>query len=279
MERAGTVSFEWTLNNDKVRDGRYGPVFLALNNATGQLLAAERLDLDLPALATALAHLDQTPGCHDQEWQQHTLPYFGYQRRGDHTYVLTGVAHGGTLSDFLEPLQGAVPMDLARNIIRSVAKGVDGLRTARGLSAVLPDARHVWIDHLGNAKVEAPLLDVAMAGQMLPPALLSLPELVVGGADGLRKADGWLLGVIAAQVLSGRPGIVADYASATSVGAEISRQGQITTALEILVPDREVALPKDQAALDFLCQCLTVRSDQRPGLSQLRDHAFLRDGQ
>ncbi|KAL8289116.1 hypothetical protein RB597_000951 [Gaeumannomyces tritici] len=251
-----------------------------LSRDRGELLAAGRLDLDPPALATALAHLDQTPGCHDQGWQQHTLPYFGYQHRGDHTYVLTGVAHGGTLSDFLEPLQGAVPMDLARNIIRSVAKGVDGLRTARRLSAVLSDARYVWIDHLGNAKIEAPLLDVAITGQMLPPALLALPELVVGGTDGLRKANGWLLGVIAAQVPSGRPGIVANYASATSVGAEISRQSQITTALELLVLNREVALPKDQAALDFLCQCFnTVRSDQRPGLSQLRNHAFLRDGQ
>lgn len=50
--------------------------------------------------------------------------------------------------------------------------------------------------------IEPPILDVTVAGCALPPSLLKLPELILDGPL-LRKADVWLLGIVASEVLSG----------------------------------------------------------------------------
>jgi hypothetical protein len=54
-----TGEVKYLLQDNKLRDGRHGPVFLAMNASTGKLLAAERLDLEEPILPSALGRLEE----------------------------------------------------------------------------------------------------------------------------------------------------------------------------------------------------------------------------
>ncbi|EJT75997.1 hypothetical protein GGTG_05922 [Gaeumannomyces tritici R3-111a-1] len=228
MERAGTVSFGWMLNDDKVRDGRYGPS-------------------SWPSTMPQESYLRQNASTSIRpRWPRRspiwTKPPDAATRNGSSTPCHTLVTSIGATTPKCSP---ASPTAARSQISSSRYKGQCPWTWRATSYAPSPKAS------TGSAPPEAFRPRSSAAGRRYDrpdvtacPALLALPELVIGGTDGLRKANGWLLGVIAAQVPSGRPGIVANYASATSVGAEISRQSQITTALELLVLNREVALPK-----------------------------------
>lgn len=82
---------------------------------------------------------------------------------------------------------------------------------------------------------------------------------------------------MAAQLVTGRHDLVADYAAATSLGMEIARQGPVGDALELLVPDyrQYETLADGSDALDFLRRCLAVKSEDRLSIAELRHHPFM----
>lgn len=86
---------------------------------------------------------------------------------------------------------------------------------------VFLDSKNVLVDNKCGVKIEAPLLDITVTGQPLPATILTLPEVILGEQN-MRKADVWLLGIIAAQIFTGDCNIV-DASSTSTVAAQIKQ--------------------------------------------------------
>ncbi|EJT68694.1 serine/threonine protein kinase [Gaeumannomyces tritici R3-111a-1] len=275
MESNTASTFDLQIQEgQKLRDGRYGPVFLALRLDTGVLISAERLDLDefgeVAVLKSVASQLQQQQ---QQQPEQPVVAYIGHKRSDGHSYLLTEHMPGGTLEDFLA--QGAgkkgVELSMAASILRQVVGALERLQR-RGLAVALVDPKRVLLDSQGKIKLDGPFFcDRAVTGEPLPPACLTVPELVFGQGASMRKADVWLLGVLAAQLLSGKQDAVSGRAA--SIAAQL-RQDQ-KSGFDLLVSDRVKSLPDSDLALDFLRQCFTVNVDERPSISELKGHPFL----
>lgn len=117
--------FDWSLGN-KIRDGRYGPVFVALRTDTAELITAEKLILDEPGTssvtrARVLSHLESKTIYQNQP---NVVSYLGHQLKERHLFVLTEYLTGGPLQDFVQG-NGAVPQPLARMILRQIVLGLE----------------------------------------------------------------------------------------------------------------------------------------------------------
>lgn len=257
MESSTTSTFDFLLQEDqKLRDGRYGPVFLAMRLDTGALIGAERLDLDefgeAAVLKSVASHLEQQL----QQPEQSVVSYFGHQRRDGHSYLLTEYMPGGTLENFL--VQGVgrkgVPMSLAASILRQVVRSLEQLHK-RGLAVAFIDSKRILLDNMCDIKLDGPFFcDRAVTGELLPPTCLTVPEIVFGQGRSMRKADVWLLGIVATQLLSGKRDTISDRAS--SIAAQLKQDQK--SAFDLLVPDKVKSLPDSDLALDFLRQCFTM---------------------
>ncbi|KAL1859661.1 hypothetical protein Daus18300_009526 [Diaporthe australafricana] len=232
-------SFDWAIGS-KIKDGRYGPVYLALRDDTGELITAEKLVLDergnSSVLESVASHLDSrlvTPS------QPNVVSFLEYQVKEGHIFMLSEYLPGGTLQD----------MPLARSFLRQIVLGLEQLNR-QGFAVIFVESANVMIDNKGIVKIEAPLLDGTVSGQPLPAAILALPELVLGQQN-MRKADVWLLGIIAAQTLLGDCSIAGDSSVATKL-----KQAQ-ESGLELLIP-QEMASKLGGQSSDFIRQCLTV---------------------
>lgn len=243
--------FDWTIGS-KIRDGRYGPVFLGLRTDTGDLISAEELAPEGEERSTStpesvgaiLKSRLASPS------QPNVISLLGYQRKEGRMFVFTEYLPGGTLRDLIRSY-GAVPQALARNIVRQVALGLEQLQKQE-IGPVFLDLDIVMMDNVGAVKIEAPLLGVA--GLPLPPAILAPPPESLGGQHDLLKADVWLLGVMAAQLLTGDCSL-AGGRSAGSVVEQIKQaQG---SALELVVT-KDVAGKLEKEASDLIRQCLSM---------------------
>lgn len=248
MEHASS-SFQISLSQEKLRDGRYGPVFHAIRDDTGEFLTAELLEEpgDPDALRSLLSDLDKR-----QVSQAHpyVVSYLGHQQKEDKIYILAEHLAGGTLRQLIRK-NGALPQPLARSLLRQVVLGLHQLQKQRRALALL-DSRNILLGHDGAAKIEAPLLDVTASGLSFPPAFLSLPEVILGQRN-MRKADVWLLGVVAAELFSGNAELSVNLS--TSVASQIKQDEG--SKWDLWVP-RNVADKLDEQALDFLRQCFIV---------------------
>lgn len=238
------------LSTDEVRDGRYGPVFYA-TKATGELVTAELLDesRDPDALQNLLSAIDtkQEDPVHPQP-----VPYFGHQLKDDDkVYIITDFVAGGTLRQFVKE-NGVVSQPLARTLLRQIGLGLEHLQK-QGLTAAFLDSRSILMSKSGAAVIEAPILPVTVGAQPFPTALLSLPEVVLPGHGNMRKADVWLLGVVAAELFTGNSELAANLSS--RVASQIKQTKG--PAWHLWVP-QNVANELDEHALNFLDRCFTM---------------------
>lgn len=245
-------NFDWVLKDGKIRDGRYGPVFQAMRTDTGEFITAERLRLEEPsdsyALESVVSHLENKQM---NQSEPNVVSYLGYRRRADHIFILIEHSAGGTLRDFIQR-SGAVPQPLVRTILRQIVLGLAQLHK-HGFAVVFLDSKNILMGNDGAIKIEAPLLDVTIAGQPLPSVVLTLPELVLGQQN-MRKADVWLLGIVAAQLLSGDCNDLA-ASLASNFATQIKKNEG--SAWELLIP-HHVTRKLDPQASDFLRQCLSM---------------------
>lgn len=239
------------VSTDKLRDGKYGPVFYA-TKAAGELVTAELLDdsRDPDALQNLLSDLDSK----QEEDKDHpaVVPYFGHQvKDDDKVYIITDFVAGGTLRQFVKE-NGAMSQALARTFLRQIVLGLEQLQK-QGLTAAFLDSRSILLSNSGAAVIEAPILPVTVGAQPFPTALLSLPEVVLPGHRNMRKADVWLLGVLAAELFTGNSELAANLSS--SVAGQIKQTKG--SAWDLWVP-QNVSKELDEHALDFLDRCFTM---------------------
>lgn len=121
------------------------------------------------------------------------------------------------------------------------------------MPTVLLDSAHVAVTSKGTVKIHADpfFLNVTTAGNppTLPPAALTLPEVVLGQRD-MRSADVWLLGMVAAEMLSGDSNIARSDGNNFAPEIEVGKGSALARILP--QPKRDKL---DEAAQDFLSQC------------------------
>lgn len=90
----------------------------------------------------------------------------------------------------------------------------------------------------------------------MAPGVLTVPELIPDGPlpSNMPKVDVWLLGIVAAEALSGT--LLTDT-SARQIRAQLQEQDSEGSAWELFVP-RDVAEKLDTHAVDFLRQCFLL---------------------
>lgn len=265
-------SFDWIIGS-KIRDGRYGPVLLGLRSDTANLISAEEFKpQDGPGTASALesvvALLESRLA---RPSQPNIISCLGYELKEGRIFVLREHLPGGTLRDLIRSY-GAIPQSLARSLLRQVVVGLEQLQE-QGDSPVFLDLGIVMMDNVGIVKIEAPLIDVTTkTGQTLPSATLTPPPELLLGQQDLRKVDVWLLGILAAQLLTGNCSL-AEGGPTGSVAERIKEAHG--SALELLIPGG-MASKLDGEALDLIRQCLSIDTNHRPSVSDLLGHPFLR---
>ena len=229
-------SFDWTIGS-KVRDGQYGPVFLGLRTDTGELISAEEFTPGEPGTASALESVVATLESRlASPSQPNVISLLGYELKEGKIFVLAEYLPGGTLRDLIQSY-GAVPQSLARLILRQVVLGLEQLRE-RGIAPVMLDLEMAMMDNKGIVKLEAPLLDVNTS-------------IKARGAP----ADAWLVGVTAAQMLTGD--CTLGKGKSTGSAAIRIKEFQGSSAMEIWIPE-DVAGKLDGDASDLIRQCLSM---------------------
>lgn len=244
------ITFDWVLSQDKIRDGQHGPVFPALRADTGKLIAAEKLELegsgDSSVRESILSHLERKQMSPSRP---NVVSYLGYQLKEGHIFVLREHSAGGTLRDFIRK-NGVIPQPIIRAILRQVVLGLKQLQE-QGVAVIFLDSRNIMMNNKAGIKIEAPLLDMTITGHPLPSTVLTLPEVILNQRN-MRKADVWLFGIVAAQLISG------DYnlAAASDIATQI-RQAH-GSAWELLIPHHIKKGELDEQASDLLRKCFSM---------------------
>lgn len=266
MEPTTSINYEWNLDNVKIRDGRYGPICTGLNHQTTTLLTVEIIEQGRdPETAHTLAS-------HLTEYLQHqTAPmdphpcintFLGFQQKAEGLCLLWEWEGTRTLKEWIEQF-GAMDPDIELGIyLNRLATGIDALQK-RGFTTIFLASDHILlaIDINGMiAKIEPPIIDMTVADfAALPPGLLTVPELIPDGASpsNMLKVDVWLLGIVAAEALTGE--FLSD-ASARRIRAQVQeKKGNDSTdsAWELFVP-HDVSEKLEAPVVDFLRQCFML---------------------
>ncbi|KAI7776185.1 hypothetical protein LA080_005757 [Diaporthe eres] len=262
-----TITFDWELSQAKIRDGQHGPVFSALRTDTGKLITAEKLDLGEPSESSLrgsiMYHLEKKQMSPSQP---NVVSYLGYQLKEGDIFVLREHPIGGTLRDSIRENR-VIPQTLIRAILRQVVLGLKQLQE-QGVAVAFLDSSKIMVDNKAGIQIEAPLLDMIIAGQPLPSNVLTLPEIILNQRN-MRKADVWLFGIVAAQLISGDHSLAAAGDIATRI-----QQAQ-GSAWELLLPQHVKRGELDEQVSDLLRKCFTINIDERPSISDLLEHPFL----
>lgn len=243
------MAFNWVLSQHKIRDGQHGPVFLALRAGTRELITAEKWDLEVPGdsslrdgIVSHLAKKEMSPS------QPNVVSYLGYQLREGHIFVLREHMADGTLQGFIRK-HGVLPQPLIRWILHQILLGLQQLQK-QGIAVVFLDSANIMMDTKAGVKIEAPLLDRTITGNPLPPTVLTVPEILMSQRN-LRKADVWLFGIVAAQLVSGDSSL----AGAIDIATQIQQADG--PAWEVPISNIRKRSELDKQESDLIRRCFT----------------------
>lgn len=102
------------------------------------------------------------------------------------------------MQDFIEQ-HGTIEQDIMQVYLGPLAMGLEALQEQKFATAFL-DSINILLTSKLTLKIELPVLDVKR-----PLGMLTLPELILDCSPprNMRRADVWLLGIVAAEALSG----------------------------------------------------------------------------
>lgn len=263
MEFTSFVDYEWNLDNVKVRDGRYGPICSGLNLSSYQLMNAEVIEQgrDPQTAQILISHLNEHLRHRTSPTEPHPsiVTFLGFSQKEEGLCLLWDW-ESQTLQDCIQE-DGATTIDVVTVgiYLGQLAHGIEALQQ-RGFPMSFLSSAHIMLGINMRAKIVPPVIDMAAASfAALPPGLLTVPELILDGplpSNNLPKVDVWLLGIVGAELLTGK--CLTDT-SARQIRAQLQEResGDDGSAWEFFVP-RSVVENLDTHAVYFFRQCFML---------------------
>lgn len=246
---------------EKLGTGSFGTVYKAMQNETRQIVAIKQINLedsndDISEIRKEIANLAQ----HESEFVTRYYDSFVINYK---LWIVMEYLAGGSCLDLLKP--GVFSEVHIAVICRELLLGLDYLHDEGTIHRDIK-AANVLLSASGKVK----LADFGVAVQltnMLSHTFVGTPfwmaPEVIRQAGYDTKADMWSLGITAIEMAKGEPPL-----------AEYHR-----TDLLSLIPKAKPPVlegPFSSAFKDFVSQCLTKDSAQRPTARELLQHRFIR---
>lgn len=254
-----TKSFDsdWNLGDQKFRDGRYGPIFSGLIESIAKLVTVEIIEQDDDSQKTQdlLAQLNKRPTA-SEEPHPYIVTFLGFQQKPEGFCLLWEYEGGGTLQEFINQ-HGALDSDVVEIYLAHLVTGLKALQE-RGYSTAFINSANIMLGPKLTAKIEPPILGVTGTRRAVPPGVLTVPELELDSpiSENMPNPDVWLLGVVAAEALTGNS---LTEASARQIKAQLEEGigNGSESAWELFIP-HDVSEKLAAPVADFLRQCFIV---------------------
>jgi serine/threonine protein kinase len=239
----------WIIGREFKR-GIYGPVYIAMNKETGELVTAERLSCKADKSASE-SYAQQLIEPVKEAQLSNAVPYLGCVELDGGLYVLRGDGSSGpaTIQKYLESY-GPTSEALAKYIVRQVAIGLKELSQHRFQGAYFTLST-ILISDDGTILLEPQVMEYKVQPFVAASSELAmLPELVLG-IDDKSRSNVWLLGTLTIALLSGLTW------TSLSLDTIASKLQESSFTFSELFPDALVSKISKEA-FAFLQRCLKL---------------------
>lgn len=266
----GTLK-KWKIG-DSLGHGSMGQVLKALNIETGEIFAIKRIFFN-PSISTHQEYvniLKQEIDILKQLEHPHIVKYLGSETIHENFCVYLEFAPGGSLARLLGTL-GPLPESTVRVYLRQVLEGLNYLHS-KGVIHRDVKAANILLDGEGNVKLsdfgcskqyENDETQSGFLNSFKGSILWMAPEVLKKAGYG-RKADIWSVGILALELLTGRPPWP-EFDNYISAVMKIACSSDIPS-----IPD---SLSSD--AKDFIQKCLERNPTLRSCAKELLGHPFI----
>lgn len=265
---------KWRIG-DCLGHGTMGQVLKALNIETGEIFAIKRM-LFNPNIATHTEYvniLKQEIDILQKLEHPHIVKYLGSETIHENFCVYLEFAPGGSLARLLGTV-GPLPESTVRVYLRQVLEGLNYLHS-KGVVHRDVKAANILLDGEGNVKLsdfgcsrqyENDETQSGFLNSFKGSILWMAPEVLKKAGHG-RKADIWSVGILALELLTGRPPWP-DF------------DNYLTAVMKIACSSETPSIPDNLSleAKDFIQKCLARNPSDRSCAKELLVHPFILGG-
>jgi len=270
-QKTKELEIDWS-RGEKIGQGAFGKVFMAMNKATGELLAVKQIAVKQQN-EEQLQEIQKEIRMMENLSHPNIVASLGTQWKGDKLCILMEYVPGKSLDVLLEQF-GA----FSENTIQSYAHQlVDALaychskhvvhRDIKGKNILVDTQGTLKLADFGSAKEFSNVLskDAPSISYNYTP-LWTAPEVLSG--DYNSKVDVWSLGCVLIEMASGLP-----------PWSEEKFENPFRALYHIGNTDKTPAIPDSISpeARAFVSLCLTRDPDKRPTAAELQKHSWLQD--
>ncbi|XP_049281606.1 mitogen-activated protein kinase kinase kinase 4 isoform X1 [Anopheles funestus] len=212
LNRARSVNFSWH-RGIKIGQGRFGKVYTAVNNSTGELMAMKEIAIQ-PGETAAIRKVAEELKIFEGISHQHLVKYYGVEVHREELIIFMELCPEGTLESLVE-LNGGLPEAHARRYTHQLLSAVAELhrngvvhRDIKTANIFLhKDGNYLKLGDFGSAvKIQA---HTTMAGELkgyVGTQAYMAPEVFTrNNTEGHgRAADIWSIGCVVVEMSSGR---------------------------------------------------------------------------
>ncbi len=253
--------------------GSFGKVYMAMNSATGELIAVKQVRLNTSEEQEQAVQIQNEIGLMENLRHPNIVALLGTQRNGNKLNILMEYVPGKSLDSLLEKF-GAFSEKVVRSYTKQLLLALAYChanrvvhRDIKGKNILITDKGHVKLADFGSAKQFANVMskDAPSLSYNYTP-LWTAPEVLVG--DYNSKVDVWSLGCV-----------IIEMASAKTPWSEQNFENPFRALYHI---GNTTNIPKipDSLSADgrrFVLRCLTRNPDLRPTAAELLEDEWLQD--
>ncbi|XP_063218339.1 mitogen-activated protein kinase kinase kinase 4 isoform X2 [Bacillus rossius redtenbacheri] len=271
--RPRSVNFSWQ-RGIKIGQGRFGKVYTAVNNKTGELMAMKEVQLQ-PNDHHAVRHATEELRIFESIQHNHLVRYYGVEIHREEMLIFMEFCPQGTLESLVAGTESGLPEALVRRYTQQLLLAVSALHQCGVVHRDIKPA-NIFLTDEGNclklgdfgcaAKIKAHTTMMGELQGFIGTQAYMAPEMFMKTTtDGHgRASDVWSVGCVVVEMASGkRPW--AEYDSNFQIMFKVG-MGQTPS-----VPD---TLSKE--GHNFLSQCFQHDPKERAFACELLQHPFVR---
>lgn len=275
--------FAW-IKGELIGRGSFGSVFLALNVTTGEMLAVKQVVVPRGYRLKGDKNSEGIEALHKEVETMKDLDhlnivqYLGFEQQGNTYSMFLEYVAGGSISSCMKSY-GKFEERLVRFITRQVLLGLEYLhsngilhRDLKADNLLLENDGTCKISDFGISKKSKDIYvnnaEMSMQGTVFWMAPEVIDNMVEDRKQGYSaKIDIWSLGCVVLEMFAGR--------------RPWSNEAVVSAIYKIGKTKLAPPIPKDienlvsSEAKDFINQCFTIDSEQRPTAKQLLEHPFM----